>query len=128
MVRHSHTTCVHSTSLKLTHSTCCAGDISPVTTLGRFAAMFIICFAIIFVPQQTNELIEKMGILSVYARRIYYPRHNTTHVVICGDLRTTFLREFFSELFHEDHENMNLNAVILQPGTWISDLLHVGIA
>lgn len=100
------------------------GDISPGTTLGRFAAMFIICFAIIFVPQQTNELIEKMGILSVYARRIYTPRHNTKHVVICGDLRTTFLREFFSELFHEDHENMNLNAVILQPGKPDCSVFH----
>ena len=92
------------------------GDISPSSDLGRFAAMCIICFAIIFVPQQTNELIEKMGILSVYARRRYKPRANTQHVVICGDLRTTFLNEFFNELFHEDHENMNLNAVILQPG------------
>ena len=37
------------------------GDISPISTLGRFCAMFFICFAIIFVPQQSNTLIEKMN-------------------------------------------------------------------
>lgn len=78
-------------------------------------SMFFICFAIIFVPKQTNELIEKMNRSSVWARANYKPRGNTKHVLICGDLRSTSLVEFFSELFHEDHENMNLNAVILQP-------------
>lgn len=91
------------------------GDISPSSTLGRFACMFIILFAIVYLPQQTNELIEKMSIFSVYARRNYVPIGQAKHVIICGDLRTTFLLEFFSELFHEDHENMNLNAVVLQP-------------
>jgi hypothetical protein len=52
---------------------------------------------------------------SVWARANYKPRGNTKHVLICGDLKSTSLLEFFSELFHEDHENMNLNAVILQP-------------
>jgi hypothetical protein len=78
--------------------------------------MFIILFAIIFVPQQSNELIEKMAVLSVYCRNSYKPLGNVKHVVICGDMSTTFLTEFFTELFHEDHEDMNLNAIILQPG------------
>mmetsp|Transcript_23872 Transcript_23872/g.35024 ORF Transcript_23872/g.35024 Transcript_23872/m.35024 type:complete len:1148 (-) Transcript_23872:179-3622(-) len=98
------------------------GDISPGSTLGRFMAMFFICFAIIFVPKQTNELIEKMNQSSVWARHHYKPRGNTKHVLICGDLRSTSLLEFFSELFHEDHENMNLNAVILQPEPPSSDM------
>ena len=91
------------------------GDISPISTLGRFMAMFFICFAIIFVPQQSNELIEKMNRVSFYARSHYKPRGNSKHVLICGDLKSTSLIEFFSELFHEDHESTNLNAVILQP-------------
>mmetsp|Transcript_8231 Transcript_8231/g.15524 ORF Transcript_8231/g.15524 Transcript_8231/m.15524 type:complete len:1217 (+) Transcript_8231:175-3825(+) len=91
------------------------GDISPISTLGRFMAMFFICFAIIFVPQQSNELIEKMNRISFYARSHYKPRGNSKHVFICGDLKSTSLVEFFSELFHEDHEITNLNAVIMQP-------------
>ena len=91
------------------------GDISPISTLGRFCAMFFICFAIIFVPQQSNTLIEKMNRSSVYARSYYKARGNTKHVLICGDLHSTSLSEFFAELFHEDHENLNLHAVIMQP-------------
>jgi hypothetical protein len=100
----------------VTISTVGYGDISPSTTLGRFMAMFIIIFSITFVPQQTNELIEKMNRSSVWSRASYNPRGKNKHVLICGDLKSTSLMEFFSELFHEDHESINLNAVILQPG------------
>ena len=40
---------------------------------------------------------------------------NSKHIIICGDLDSTDLFDFFSELFHEDHELSNLHAVILQP-------------
>jgi hypothetical protein len=100
----------------VTTSTVGYGDITPAGALGRFMAMFIIIFAITFVPQQTNILIETMNRSSVWSRAVYIPRGNQKHVLICGDLVSTSLAEFFRELFHEDHENMNLNAVILQPG------------
>jgi hypothetical protein len=100
----------------VTTSTVGYGDITPEGALGRFMAMFIIIFAITFVPQQTNILIEKMNRSSVWTRAVYTLRGNQKHVLICGDLKSTSLTEFFRELFHEDHENMNLNAVILQPG------------
>jgi hypothetical protein len=92
------------------------GDISPQSGIGKLFCMMVILFAIVYLPQQTNELIDKMTIFSVYARRSYVPIGQAKHVVICGDIRTTFLEEFFCELFHEDHENINLNAVVLQPG------------
>lgn len=92
------------------------GDITPKTTLGRFAAMAMISFAIITVPKLTNELIEKMNQQSVYSRAHYHPKgRNSQHVLICGDLNSTSLREFFYELFHEDHDTRNLHAVVLQP-------------
>ncbi len=92
------------------------GDISPVTTLGRIAAMAMIGFAIISVPKMTNTLIEKMSLQSVYARAVYTPKSRTSrHIVICGDLSSTSLTDFFEELFHEDHDNADLNAVILLP-------------
>lgn len=95
------------------------GDISPQSGLGKLFCVMVILFAVVYLPQQTNELIDKMNIFSVYARRKYVPIGQAKHVVICGDLRTTFLEEFFGELFHEDHENMNLNAVVLQPGNYM---------
>jgi hypothetical protein len=92
------------------------GDISPRSNIGRLTVMGFICFAIIFVPKKTNELIEVVNRLSVWARASYRLRGNQKHVLICGELESTSLNQFFSELFHQDHENMNLNAVILLPG------------
>lgn len=100
----------------VTISTVGYGDISPVTTQGRLAAMFIIGFSIITIPKMTNELLEKMALQSVYARAVYSPKtRNSKHVIICGDLSSTSLNDFFEELFHEDHENTDLYAVILLP-------------
>ena len=102
------------------------GDISPKSDWGRFAAMAMISFAIITVPQMTNELIEKMGMLSVYARARYIPKtRNTEHVLICGDLNSCSLHEFFEELFHEDHDADNLHAVVLHPGLPNHEMLSI---
>jgi potassium large conductance calcium-activated channel subfamily M alpha protein 1 len=92
------------------------GDITPHTVTGRFAAMGMIAFALISVPKVTNELIDKMSLQSVYMRAVYTPKsRNSKHIVICGDLSSTSLKDFFGELFHEDHENVDLSAVILLP-------------
>ncbi len=102
------------------------GDISPKSDWGRFAAMAMISFAIITVPQMTNELIEKMGMLSVYARAFYIPKtRNTEHVLICGDFSSSSIHEFFEELFHEDHDAGNLHAVVLHPGLPSHEMLAI---
>jgi len=36
-------------------------------------------------------------------------------VIICGDISSTSMKEFFAELFHEDHETTELNAILLLP-------------
>jgi potassium large conductance calcium-activated channel subfamily M alpha protein 1 len=92
------------------------GDILPLTDLGRFAAMVMIVTAVITVPQMVNELNAKVAESSVYARMQYIPKAKlSSHVLICGDISSTSLRDFFNELFHEDHDVRNLHAVILQP-------------
>jgi hypothetical protein len=100
----------------VTVSTVGYGDITPQTITGRFAAMGMIGFALISVPKVTNELIEKMSLQSVYMRAEYSPKtRSSRHIVICGDLSSTSLKDLFGELFHEDHENVGLHAVILLP-------------
>lgn len=92
------------------------GDVTPKTATGRVLAMCIIGFAVISVPVATNELIAKMKLQSVYMRAIYTPKsRNAKHILICGDLSSTSIKDFFEELFHEDHENDDLTAVILLP-------------
>lgn len=92
------------------------GDIAPKSILGRFAVMLVIGFAIISVPAMTNDLIAKMALTSVYARLFYIPKKNSKHIIMCGDLNATSIREVFVELFHEDHESGNTIALILHPG------------
>lgn len=103
--------------LVVTVSTVGYGDVTPDTMLGRFAAMLIIIFAIITVPQITNELIAKLTSRSVFARARYAPRHRSEqHILICGDISASYLNELFGELFHKDHGVKNLHVVVLQPG------------
>ena len=92
------------------------GDIAPDSVLGRFAVMLVIGFAIIQVPKMTNDLLAKMALISVHARVFYVPKKNSKHIIITGDLSSTSMKEFFVELFHEDHEAGNTIALILQPG------------
>ena len=91
------------------------GDISPATMLGRIACMVMIANSIVLVPKMTNDLIKIVDSSSVYARAEYSAKAYTRHVIICGDLSSTSLTEFFEELFHEDHDAANLEAVVLLP-------------
>jgi hypothetical protein len=94
------------------------GDISPLSLLGRIAVMAMIFTGVALIPQMTNELVETAARMSVYARAIFHPKGKASthsHVVICGELGALSLSEFFDELFHEDHENLNLHAVVLCP-------------
>ena len=110
----------------VTISTVGYGDITPRSTQGRVAAMGIIGFSIISIPNMTNELIEKMALQSVYMRNAYNPKtKRSKHVVICGDLTSTSLDEFFGELFHEDHENVDLNAILLLPSPPTTEIIFL---
>ena len=91
------------------------GDISPKSLLGRLAAMGYVFLAVTLVPKLTSQLIEKMNKASIYSRDSFKLKKASTHVVICGDLNSVQLHEFFNELFHEDHEILNLVAVVMQP-------------
>jgi len=73
----------------VTVSTVGFGDISPASSLGRIAVMIIIGFAVIQVPKMTNDLLAKMALTSIYARVVYIPKKNSTHIIVCGDLTST---------------------------------------
>lgn len=87
------------------------GDIAPLSLLGRFAAMSYIFMAVTIVPSLTTALLAKMNATSVYARAKYETMINTNHIVICGDLNSTLLSEFFSELFHEGNRMLSQRVI-----------------
>jgi voltage-gated potassium channel Kch len=92
------------------------GDITARTTLGRIAVMIMIAIAMVVIPKLTNDLIEIVNSQSVYARAFYSTKTKySEHVVICGNLSTMHFQDFFSQLFHEDHDNYDLTAVVVSP-------------
>jgi hypothetical protein len=100
------------------------GCCSPYTTAGRYVTMAIIGFAVIYVPTVTSIVLEIMSLESKYQRNSFASALNGKHVVICGDLASISLKEFFDELFHEDHSNTEdqgniLQIVVLQPSKCI---------
>ena len=97
----------------VTTSTVGYGEVSPVTLLGKFSIMLMIIFIVVMTSIMTNDLFETLRYSSYWARLTYNKVPSSTHVVVCGDLREASLLEFFSELFHEDHNNDNLHAVVL---------------
>ena len=112
----------------ITTATVGYGDISALTVVGRFAVMLMIGVSIVIIPKMTNELLETMSQSSVYVRAVYTPRPEHKHILVCGDLKSTSIMEFFSELFHEDHENANLYVVVLSPSKLLKLLLFRFIA
>ena len=78
--------------------------------------MVMIAFSVVMVPQMTNRLISVVAESSVYVRRSYKEKKFVQHVIVCGNLSSLALLEFFNELFHEDHsQGKQIQAVILTP-------------
>ena len=101
------------------------GDIAPKSTLGRFMAMGMIAFAFISGPQMSSELLSKINEQSVYARAIYVKKYRSTHIYVCGEVSSMAVMEFVQELFHEDHEDENIQAVIMSPNAPTPTILHI---
>jgi hypothetical protein len=67
-----------------------------------------------------------MNLESIYARRIYRPSgKRSKHVIVSGDLTSISLHDFFGELFHPDHNMVDLNCIILSPSPPIGDIYQL---
>ena len=93
------------------------GDIYPYTSGGRATVSLVILVAMVFVPRETNELLEMIMQSSKYQRAWYVPPKSkrAQHVIVSGNMSSCSEVELFTELFHEDHDAQDLHAVVLQP-------------
>ena len=93
------------------------GDIYPYTSGGRATVSLVILVAMVFVPRETNELLEMIMQSSKYQRAWYTPPKSkrAQHVIVSGNMSSCSEIELFTELFHEDHDAQDLHAVVLQP-------------
>ncbi len=78
--------------------------------------MLIIYTVVVFIPMQTNELLKLMRLKSYFARYIYKPNPEISHIVITGQVLVKALKTFCTELFNQDHSNsQERHAVAIQP-------------
>ena len=91
------------------------GDINPESDFAKLYIVFLVLFALYYIPKSTNKLIRLMNMKSVYATDRFKPRGHIKHVVVTGDLMTLD-ENFFLELFHDDHGADQLEAVLLGEG------------
>ena len=93
------------------------GDIYPYTSGGRATVSLVILVAMVFVPRETNELLEMIMQSSKYQRARYLPPKSkrALHIIVSGNMSSCSEIELFTELFHEDHDAQDLHAVVLQP-------------
>lgn len=113
----------------VTLSTVGYGDIFPLTEQGRLVVILLILLALVYIPKQTNELIQLMSTSSIYARAAYKSNPETPHIVICGQVGVDSLKNFCDELFHPDHGTQDKNAIIIQnclPNQEMKVFLHAG--
>ena len=103
--------------LMVTVSTVGYGDYSPNSTQGQMICIIIIFAGIIYVSNASSEAIRLAGLTSPYARAKYKPHKGVPHIVVCGEFTESSLRDFFTEVFHKDHGNIDLQLVLLNPVT-----------
>ncbi|KAL4110706.1 hypothetical protein PRIC1_002396 [Phytophthora ramorum] len=102
------------------------GDISPVSTSGKFVIAFVILFTFIVVPIQVNRIqatiTSHTDYSSAYSEAKLHP-----HVILTGYVNADTLSVFFGEFFHPSNLNWNERVVILNaapPTTEINKVLH----
>lgn len=101
----------------MTVSTVGYGDITATSEISRLCIMLLICIELIVIPKQMNELINLMGMQSVYSWKGYKKIEEIPHIIVCGKFDVDSLYNFSNEIFHNDHGNIDKNAVIINSKT-----------
>ncbi len=91
------------------------GDITPKTTLARFAIIITICSMLVIIPTLSQKLITVLALTSKYSRISYNKSYKTTkHLILLGSCGVEGFEAFLQELYHEDHGVIDYETVIMQ--------------
>jgi hypothetical protein len=91
------------------------GDITPQTTLGRFAIIITITLILAVVPTHYQKLSNILALTSKYSRVSYRKfSKETKHLILLGSCGVEGFEAFLTELYHEDHGNVDYQTIIMQ--------------
>ena len=92
------------------------GDLSlptPGSMLPYWILVLEIFTIMVFVPATTSRLQDTLKNQSPYRTKTYTKSSEETHIIICGSVVLDAMETFCKELFHNDHDNMKGQAVIV---------------
>ncbi|KAJ0395500.1 hypothetical protein ATCC90586_001261 [Pythium insidiosum] len=90
-----------------------------------FVAVLVIVL-ILIVPYQISQVLDLGKSFSQYQLATFLPTPRAKHIVLCGDLTPSRIDHFFREVFHDDHDIVDINVVVLfdeEPSTAMVSLL-----
>lgn len=73
----------------------------------------LVIVLILIVPYQVSRVLDLGKSFTQYELTSFKPSGATKHIVLCGDLTPSRIDHFFGEVFHDDHDMVDINAVVL---------------
>ncbi|DBA04912.1 TPA: hypothetical protein N0F65_006914 [Lagenidium giganteum] len=86
----------------------------------------LVIVLILIVPYQISKVLDLGKSYSDYEIARFKPSSRSKHIILCGDLTASRIDHFFSEVFHDDHDALDINVVIMfeeEPSTSLVSLL-----
>ncbi|KAF4322221.1 hypothetical protein BBO99_00002827 [Phytophthora kernoviae] len=94
--------------------------------LAKVCVGALVLVLILVVPYQISQILALGSSFSPYEVASHSPSPTSKHIVLCGDLTPSRIDHFFSEVFHDDHDVVDINVVVLseeEPATSLIALL-----
>ncbi|OQS07438.1 calcium-activated potassium channel subunit alpha-1 [Thraustotheca clavata] len=73
----------------------------------------LLVFLLIIIPYELSKLFDINSLYSSYEHDSYNPSKRSKHIVICGDLTPQRIEQCFWEIFHDDHDLVDIRVVAM---------------
>uniref|UniRef100_H3HBR9 Uncharacterized protein n=1 Tax=Phytophthora ramorum TaxID=164328 RepID=H3HBR9_PHYRM len=94
--------------------------------LAKFCVGALVLVLILVVPYQVSQILALGSSFSAYELATHTPSPTSKHIILSGDLTPSRIDHFFREVFHDDHDLVDINVVVLseeEPATSLIALL-----
>ncbi|GMF59379.1 unnamed protein product [Phytophthora fragariaefolia] len=94
--------------------------------LAKVCVGALVLVLILVVPYQVSQILALGSSFSPYELASHSPSPTSKHIILCGDLTPSRIDHFFREVFHDDHDLVDINVVVLseeEPATSLISLL-----